>query len=55
MKTIFNLKHPIQVLELAEVEEMEPSLALSFFKEVMYPYAIKDYQVEYSVASTHAS
>ena len=55
MKTIFNLKHPIQVLKLAEVEEMEPSLELSFFKEVMYPYAIKDYQVEYSVASTHAS
>ena len=42
-------------MELAEVERMDPSLALFLFKEVIYPFGTKDYQTEYSVASPHAS
>ena len=40
MKKI-NLIPPIQLLELAEVEGMDPSLALFLFKEVIYPLAPK--------------
>lgn len=54
MKKI-NLIPPIQLLELAEVERIDPSLALFLFKEVIYPFGTKDNQTEYSVASPHAS
>ena len=54
MKKI-NLIPPIQLLELAEVEGIDPSLALFLFKEVIYPFGTKDNQTEYSVASRHAS
>ena len=42
-------------MELAEVEGIDPSLALFLFKEVIYPFGTKDNQTEYSVASPHAS
>lgn len=54
MKKI-NLIPPIQLLELAEVEGIDPSLALFLFKEVIYPFGTKDNHTEYSVASPHAS
>lgn len=50
-----NLILPIQLLELAEVEGMDPSLTLFLFKKVIYPVGTKGYQIEYSVASPHAS
>ena len=41
----------MQVLQLAEVDGLEPSVAYSFFKEVIYPFAIKGYQIDNSVSS----
>ena len=40
----------MQVLQLAEVEGLEPRLAHSFVKEVIYPFAIKEYQIEHSAS-----
>jgi len=43
-----------QVVELAEIDNFLPELALTFFKKVLYPKAAKDYQDESNV-SCHTS
>ena len=41
----------MQVLQLTEVDGLEPRVAYSFFMEVIYPFAIKGYQIDNSVSS----
>lgn len=41
----------LQIIESAEIENLNPELAMEFFQRKVYPNAVREYQIEQATES----